>query len=109
MTLDARNFSITLVTTPDIAVARKIAQTLLEAHLVACVNLIPKIESHYWWEGKLEQSEEVLLILKSTSSHAEEVKLVVRSIHPFTTPEIVTFALDDGCESYLRWISESVT
>ena len=108
MTIDARNFSITLVTAPDMELARKIATTLVQARLAACASLVPKVESFYWWEGKLENAEEVLLILKSTTVLAGELKAAIRSIHPYTTPEIVTVAMDDGCENYLRWISESV-
>ncbi len=108
LTADARNVSITLVTAPGVEVARKIAQTLLQARLVACANLVPRVESHYWWEGKIEHAEEVLIILKSSNVLSKELIKAIRSIHPYTTPEIVTFGLTDGCENYLRWVLESV-
>ncbi len=108
MDIDPRSFSVTLVTAPDIEVARKIAQALLHARLVACANLLPRVESFYWWEGKLEHAEEVMIVLKSTAALSEELKLAIRAHHPYTTPEIISLSLADGSENYLRWILESV-
>src|SRR5207245_698436 len=62
----ASKFAIVLVTAPSLKVARQLSKSALEKRLVACANLIPKIESHYWWQGKLEKSAEVLVIMKST-------------------------------------------
>ncbi len=102
------NFSLTLVTAPDQDVARRIARSLVEARLAACANLIPKIESIYWWNAKIESAEEVLILIKSETDRMEELKKAIRDIHPYTTPEIITFALHDGCEHYLKWIHESM-
>jgi periplasmic divalent cation tolerance protein len=64
----AAKFAIVLVTSPDLKTARALAKTALQARLIACANLIPKIESHYWWHGKIESSAEVLLVLKTHKS-----------------------------------------
>src|SRR5450432_2436105 len=64
----AAKFTVVLVTAPDLKTARALAKAALQARLIACANLIPKIESHYWWQGKIESGTEVLLILKTTKS-----------------------------------------
>ena len=64
----AAKFSIVLVTAPDLKTARMLAKAALSARLIACANLVPKIESHYWWQGKMESGAEVLLVLKTTNS-----------------------------------------
>ena len=61
-----RQYDIVLVTAPDLKTARRLAQAALAARLAACVNLIPRIESHYWWQDKLESATEVLLVFKTT-------------------------------------------
>src|SRR5207245_4508124 len=64
----AGKFALVLVTAPDVPAARKLAKAALQARLIACANLIPKIESHYWWQGKIESGAEVLLLLKTTTA-----------------------------------------
>ena len=61
-------FAVVLVTAPDVKTARKLARAALEARLIACANLIPRIESHYWWRGKIEASAEVLMVMKTTTA-----------------------------------------
>ena len=100
-------FAVVLVTAPDIGLARRLAKAALEAKLVACANLVPAIESHYWWEGKLESSEEVLAIFKTRQQHIPELERVVREIHPYDTPEFVALPLSAGSRKYLAWLADS--
>ena len=72
--------------------ARKLARGILEKHLAACVNLIPEVESHYWWQGTREQGSEVLLMIKTSAEQFEAVSAAVRANHSYECPEIV--ALD---------------
>ena len=97
-----------LVTTPNIAVARKIASVALSARLVACANLLPKVESHYWWEGQIESSSEVLILFKTQSDKLAELESCVIKNHPYQTLEFVVLRIDAGNEKYLKWISDSV-
>lgn len=97
-----------LVTAPNIIVARKIAATALGARLVACANLVPKIESHYWWQGQLESSTEVLIIFKTRLEKVEELRESVLKNHPYQTPEFIWLNLDGGSDKYLNWITDSV-
>ena len=78
----AGRYLVALVTTPDIAGARALARAALEVRLVACANIIPRLESHYWWQGKLESGREALLVLKTTRKHLPALERLVLAKHP---------------------------
>lgn len=101
-------FSIVLITAPDLKVARKLAQGALRARLIACANLIPKIESHYRWQGKIERSAEVLLLCKTRNRRLPDFEKFVLAQHPYDTPEFVVLAMKSGTRRYLDWIKASV-
>ena len=103
----AEEFSCVFVTTPSIAVARKLAIVVLGEKLAACANLIPKIESHYYWEGQLQSSSEVLVLFKTAAGNLAELEKCVLKHHPYDTPEFVSFRLDQGNERYLAWVTEN--
>lgn len=96
------------VTVPDLEVGQRIARRVLEARVAACVNIVPGVESHYWWQGRLESSKDLLLMIKTTGSHLEELERLVRAGHPYDTPEFVVLGLEGGSERYLDWIDASV-
>lgn len=102
------HFAVVLVTAPDLKTARSLAKTILNSRLAACVNLVPKIESHYWWRRKLETSAEVLMILKTTRSHLKALEKCVMENHPYDTPEFIVVKIDSGAKRYLDWIAASV-
>jgi periplasmic divalent cation tolerance protein len=95
---------IVLVTAPDLKTARAVAKAALTARLVACANLVPKLESHYWWRGKLEKSAEVLVMMKTLKRHLPALEAAVLAVHPYDTPEFVALPLSGGNERYLAWI-----
>ena len=97
-------FQIVFVTAPDLKTARKLVKAALTARLIACANLVPKIESHYWWQGKIERGAEVLLILKTTSARLAALERLVIKLHPYDTPEFVVVNLSDGNRRYLDWL-----
>lgn len=80
----------------------------LKAKLIACANLAPEIESHYWWRGKIESSAEVLLVLKTTKSKLAKLESLVLAEHPYDTPEFLVLPLNSGSERYLAWFSDSL-
>ena len=100
--------AVVLVTAPDLKTARQLAKAGLKARLIACANLVPGIESHYWWQGKVEQSGEVLLILKTTSRCLERLEKFILTEHPYDTPEFLVLPLSGGNQRYLDWLSGSV-
>jgi periplasmic divalent cation tolerance protein len=88
--------------------AERIARTLLESKLVACVNLFP-IRSMYWWEGKIEEASEVGMILKTKAEKFKELRKKIKEIHSYEIPCICAFSVDDGSKEYLDWIDSSLT
>jgi periplasmic divalent cation tolerance protein len=99
----AGNFRIVLVTAPDLKTARRLARAALDARLVACVNLIPKLESHYWWQGKLERDSEVLMLLKATRRTLGELEQLILKLHPYDTAEFVVLPVKHASQRYLDW------
>jgi periplasmic divalent cation tolerance protein len=104
----ARPFNIVLVTAPSRKIARVLARAALEARLVACANLVPAIESHYWWQGKLERSNEILIVFKTTKGRLAALEKLILAGHPYDTPEIIALPITSETERYLRWIEVEV-
>jgi periplasmic divalent cation tolerance protein len=102
----AARFALVLVTVPDLKTARALARSALAARLIACANLLPKIESHYRWQGKLETSKEVLLLLKTTKSRLAALEKLILAQHPYDTPEFLVLPLRAGSPKYLAWLAE---
>jgi periplasmic divalent cation tolerance protein len=101
-------YAIVLVTAPDLKTARKLAKAALQAKLIACANIIPKIESHYWWQGKVESSSEVLLVLKTRKSLLKSLEKLVLARHPYDTPEFLVLPIQAGNRQYLAWLTASI-
>lgn len=97
-----------LVTAPDLKTARKLARAALEARLIACANLVPKVESHYWWQGKNMSGAEVLMLLKTTTARLAALEKLIVSKHPYDTPEFLVLPISRGNKQYLDWVAESV-
>ena len=105
---NGKNFVVALVTAPELKTARKLAEAALKERLVACVNLVPRIESHYWWQGTIESSSEVLMLLKTTQPRLAELESLILAHHPYDTAEFIVLPLQSGAERYLHWLRESV-
>ena len=105
----AGKFTLVLVTAPNLKIARRLAREALRARLIACANLIPKIESHYRWQGKIESGAEVLLLLKTTRPRLAALEKFIIAHHPYDTPEFLVVNLTQGNARYLRWLSDSVS
>lgn len=101
----AAKSAIVLVTAPDLKTARALAGAALKAKLIACANLIPKVESHYWWQGKLESGAEVLLVLKTQKSKLRALEKLLLADHPYNTPEFLVLPLSAGSKKYLDWLA----
>ena len=101
-------YAVVLVTAPDVKTARKLARAALEARLIACANLIPKIESHYSWQGKNMSGAEVLMVLKTTTARLVALEKLIVAKHPYDTPEFLVLPISRGHKRYLDWVAESV-
>jgi periplasmic divalent cation tolerance protein len=88
--------------------ARKIARHLVEHRLAACVNLIPRVESVYRWQGKVESAAEWLLLIKTTSQKFSAVRDAIAALHSYEVPECVMLSIEDASAAYLRWLGEAV-
>lgn len=99
---------IILCTCPDQTSARRIADRLVEARLAACVNLVPGVTSVYEWQGKIETSQEWLLLIKSHTERYAVLQEEILVLHPYELPEILALSIEDGLPDYLRWIDQCV-
>jgi periplasmic divalent cation tolerance protein len=104
----AASFAIVLVTAPNAKVARRVARAALDSRLAACANLIPAVESHYWWQGKIQRGKEVLIIFKTARRRLPSLEKLVLQEHPYDTPEFLVLTLKAGNERYLGWLADSL-
>jgi periplasmic divalent cation tolerance protein len=91
-------------TYPSVVEAERAGRAIVERRLAACVNILPGMVSHYWWQGALERGEEALMIFKTRASLAEKVRAAVKASHSYTTPSVLVLPIEDGDPDYLRWI-----
>ena len=103
----AGRFAVALVTAPDLKTARMLARAALAARLIACANLVPRVESHYRWRGKIEWSNEVLLVMKTTAARLPKLEKLIVAEHPYDTPEFIVLSLSAGNQRYLDWLARS--
>ena len=98
---------VILVTAPDIKVAKALAAAVLEARLAACANVVPKVESFFWWEDKLQKADETQIVFKTTTARLADLEKLVNEKHPYDTPEFLVLPTMGGSEGYLDWIDAS--
>jgi periplasmic divalent cation tolerance protein len=96
--------SVIYSTTDTIETAKTIARALVKEKLVACVHIIPKIESIYRWEGKIEETNECVLLAKTSDRNVQKVIQKIRSLHPYEVPEIIVFPPVGGLKEYLHYV-----
>ena len=87
--------------------AARLADMLVGAHLAACVQIMPEMESVYRWQGKIERQSEVLLLAKTTRAKFEELEREVRALHSYDVPEIIAVPVITGSAPYLEWLNRS--
>ena len=96
------------ITTATAEEAQRISRALLEQRRAACVNIVPKVNSHFWWQGKIDSAQENLLIVKTTASQLNELVRLVKQLHSYEVPEIIAIPIVGGNQDYLEWISKEV-
>ena len=93
-------------TWPSIVEAERAGRTLVERRLAACVNILPGMVSHYWWEGKIERAEEVVMIIKTRASMAGPVGEAVKELHTYKTPAFMVLPVEKADKDYHAWITQ---
>ncbi|KAF7600576.1 MAG: divalent-cation tolerance protein CutA [Candidatus Dactylopiibacterium carminicum] len=93
-----------LCNAPDAVTAERIAQTLLERQLAACVNLLAPCRSIYRWQGNIETSDEHPMLIKSTQNNYLALEAMIRELHPYDVPEIIALPVSTGLPAYLDWV-----
>ena len=91
-------------TYPSIVEAERAGRSIVEQRLAACVNILPGMVSHYWWQGAIERGEEVVMIIKTRASLTERVGSAVKEMHSYTTPAILVIPIESMDAAYLAWI-----
>ena len=90
---------------PDEACANTIALALVEARLAACVNILPRAQSLYRWQGKIESATEIPLFIKSTAANYPALEAAIQKLHPYDIPEIMALPVERGLPAYLNWVA----
>ena len=90
---------------PDEAAANAIALAVVEARLAACVNILPRVQSVYRWQGVVESATEIPLFIKSTAAGYPALEAAIRRHHPYETPEIIAVPVAQGLPAYLNWVA----
>ncbi|XP_067825595.1 protein CutA homolog [Heptranchias perlo] len=100
--------SVVFISCPNEQVGKVIARTIMEKKLAACVNILPKMFSMYYWDSEITETSEALLVIKTRSSKIHELTEFIRLVHPFEIPEVISLPVDQGNPLYLKWIEEAV-
>ena len=99
---------VVLTTTPTEEEAERLAQKIVGAKLAACVQVLPQIRSFYFWEGKVQNDPENLLLIKTLDEKFDELKEFIQGNHSYDVPEIVALRAEDVSESYLNWLTDYI-
>jgi len=103
-----KEFIVAYVTVGSSAEGESLARALVEERLAACVNRVRAVQSTYRWQGKIEESEEELLIIKSKKALLDKLQTRIKELHSYSVPEFIVLPIIEGSEDYLRWLDEQV-
>jgi periplasmic divalent cation tolerance protein len=102
------DYMVVFITTNTTEESQQIAKLLLEQRKAACINIIPGVDSHFWWENKLDSARESLLVIKTKASLLPEIVSLVKEVHSNIVPEIIVLPIVGGNQDYLDWIDREV-
>ncbi len=105
-TQSSNQIVLAISTTGSVREAERISKLLVEEHLVACANVIPSVRSFYWWEGKVCQDAEALILMKTTADKLEDLKTHLVRLHSYEVPELIVTPIQDGLAPYMNWVVE---
>ena len=101
-------YIVVFITANTAGEAQQIARLLIEQRQAACVNIVPEVESSFWWQGELDTARESLLVIKTKASHLPRIINLVKEVHSNTVPEVVALPIVGGNQDYLDWIDKEV-
>ena len=104
MSGNANDAIVVFMTAANGEEAARLADMLVGAHLAACVQIMPEMESVYRWQGKIERQSEILLLAKTTQGKFAELEREVRALHSYDTPEIIAVPVSEASLPYLKWL-----
>jgi len=99
---------VIFITTGSEEEARSIADLLLDQRKAACINIVPRVDSLFWWQGEIDSAQESLLIVKTKASLLPEIVDLVKGVHSYQVPEIIALPVIGGSEDYLKWLDSEV-
>ena len=99
---------VVLVSCPTKRHATRLAEALVTQRVAACVNIVPHVDSRFWWHGKLDRAQESLLLIKTTARHFERLRKAVLALHPYDVPEVIALPIRRGHRPYLQWVRKSL-
>lgn len=103
-----KDYQLLLSTCPTMDVAKRLAHSLLEKHLAACVNIVPHLESVFEWQNEIVTESEVLLLMKTRREHYAAIEQLLLQQHPYEVPELIALPIENGLSRYLAWIDKVV-
>jgi len=106
--MEQSDYIVVFITTNTTGEAQRIAKLLLEQRQAACVNIIPEVDSRFWWEGELDSAQESLVVIKTKASLLPGIINLVKRVHSNAVPEIIALPIVGGNQDYLDWIDKEV-
>lgn len=103
-----KNIELILCTCPTEKDAKNIAHALVEAQLAACINLLPNVTSVYRWQGEVVSDDEIQLLIKTCADNFVKISEVIKSLHPYDVPEIISLNIQQADKQYSHWIMDSI-
>ena len=95
-----------IITTCTASDASNLLRSLLERRVVACGNIVPQVRSMYWWEGKIQDDSEALIVMETSDERAQEALAEIQTLHPYSVPKILAWEPSDVNTSYLQWLDK---
>jgi periplasmic divalent cation tolerance protein len=109
MGTEPTNVVVVMVSAPNQEEAAKIADLAVRSRLAACASTVPTMSSTYWWEGKIANEQEALILMKTTSDKVSSLQEAIRTIHSYKVPEILAIQVESGFLPYLEWVHREVS
>ncbi len=103
------NVVVVMVTTSNQDEAAKIAEQVVQSRLAACASTIPTVRSTYWWEGKVMNDQESLVLIKTTSEKYASLQETIQQLHSYKVPEVIAIPVIDGYAPYLEWVGRETS